>query len=257
MNITRTTLIGFVVSLALLHSVTLAQESAESPPPSDQATLLTEGATIAILPVMGGTPQTFTFYGSDSLSTEMPAQSLFNLVGNPSVSKDLEIVEDQLDQVRALQEEFGKQTSVQMNGLRDGSISGDQYTALLIAQKANREKRLKEILLPHQVKRLNQISFQLRTKGISNFTGNKFDKSIAEKLGLSAEQQNQLRDKSREISKRLEEEFKRMRAEAKEELLGVLTADQRTKFAELSGAKYEENAGDWNEYIQKHLPKKN
>ena len=260
MNVTPSRLIGFVVLLAVSQNVTFAQESTETPSVSDESTTSpSQGATIAFLPVAGGAPQVFSFSGSTtgSISTSLAQQSLFDLVGHPSVTKDLEIVDDQLAQVSALQEEYGKQITAQMEGLRDGSITGDEYTALLIAQKANRKKRLNEILLPHQLKRLNQISFQLRTKGISNFSGDKFDKSVAEKLGLSAEQQNQLRDKSREITKRLEAEFKRMRAEAKEELLGVLTVDQRAKFSELSGSKYEENAGDWNEYIKKHNPKKN
>ena len=239
----------------LFHGVAVAQEIELIPSPVDPVPLVSDGGTVAIFPVAGAMPQLFTFSGTNS--TASGNQSMFDLVSHPSVIKDLEIVDEQIKQFHSLQAEAGKQISEQMKGLRNGSISGEEYTQLVLAQKATREKRMNEILLPHQLKRLQQIDFQMRTKGINNFSRDKFDRSIAEKLGLSAEQQNQLRDKSREIDKRMKAEIKRMRAEAKKELLGVLTAAQRAKFAELSGAKYEEKAGDWNEYIKKHTPKKN
>jgi len=204
-----------------------------------------------IMPDADNMPQLFTLTGS-----KPSEHSPFELLGHPSVIKDLEIVDDQLEQVQAIQAEAAAQITEQMKGLRDGSISGEEYTQLVIAQKANREKRISEILLPHQVKRLKQIGFQLQTKGIESFSSNSINKSLADKLGLSKEQLVELKEKAAAVKKRLAEEYQRMRVEAKEELLGVLTAEQRAKFAELSGAKYEEKTGDWNDYIKKRSRQK-
>lgn len=217
--------------------------------------MISDGGTLAVFPVEGPMPpQVFTFTGS---SSSMPSeQSAFELLAHPSVIKDLEVVDEQLEQVQALHMEAGSQITEQMKGLRDGSISGEEYTQLVLAQKASREKRIGEILLPHQVKRLQQINFQMRTRGIENFNQHSINQSLGSKLGLSKEQLEKLKEKAAEVKKRLAEEYKRMRAEAKEELLGVLTAEQRAKFTELSGVKYEQKAGDWNDYIKKYSPKK-
>lgn len=257
-----------IVLLGPLHLAAQENEVAESPA-SEAVITSAQNTSVMILPVVGAAPQVFTFNGSSMAApidqpkfellhapSSMPnAGSALDLVSIPSVLKELEIVDDQLEQVHAVQREFIEQLARQMKELRERSISGDQYTEFLRTQQAIKKKRIEEILLPHQQKRLQQIDFQMKTKGLSHFAGNRLHPSVADKLGLSEEQQKALKKKSLEITKRLNEAIKRMRAEAKEELLSVLTAQQRAKFSELSGAKYEEKPGDWRDYIKKHGPK--
>lgn len=253
-SISKLRLLTIVALLVSAHTTACAQEF-QLDGTTVAPVVISEGATVAVIPVESSMPQVFAFTGS-STSTHNE-QSAFDLLSHPSVAKDLEIVDGQLEQVHALQAEAAKQISEQMKGLHDGSISGEEYTELLLAQKANREKRINEILLPHQINRLQQISFQMRTREIESFNQNSIDETLVEKLGLSNEQLKELKKKAAEIKQRLAEEYKRMRAEAKEELLDVLTEEQRAKFTELSGAKYEQKVGDWNEYIKKYSPKQN
>jgi len=247
---------AIMVLVVNLTNLGIAQEpAAETAVPLDSAQIFSDSATMIVLPVAGASPQTFTYTGSNSLAENK--QSVFDLMCIPSVTKDLEILDEQLEKVHAMQAEFGQQIAEQMKGLRDGSISGEEYTQLLLTREAIRAKRMSEILLPHQLERLKQIDFQLKTKSIGSFSGNNLDKSMAEKLGLNKEQLKAFKEKAAEINKRLIEDFKRMKTEAKEELLAVLTAEQRAKFSELSGSKYEEKSSDWNEYIKKYSPRKN
>jgi hypothetical protein len=115
-------------------------------------------------------------------------------------------------------------------------------------QRAERDKeanaKLAEILLPHQIKRLNEIYVQQAG------TAALFDDEIGKQLGISDSQKAQLtkvRDANLESMRtqgreafNLEGEaraakFAEMRKESDSKMLAVLSADQQKKFEELKG----------------------
>lgn len=173
------------------------------------------------------------------------------LVGNPSVQKDLELLDSQVEQIYVMHAAWAEETQTSMNDLRSGKISGEEYTQNLITAKAAREKILDSLLLPHQAKRLAQITTQaeIGNKGTAEaITG----MNLSERLGISEGQRNELLERSKKIEKRLADEIARLKREAKKELLAVLTSEQRTKLHEMTGTPIETRNSDWNEALRKH-----
>ena len=63
------------------------------------------------------------------------SSDIVELIGNPSVQKDLELVTDQIQQIMAMHGDWGQQVQDSMRDLRSGKIAGDEYTKNLIANK--------------------------------------------------------------------------------------------------------------------------
>ena len=117
------------------------------------------------------------------------------------------------------------------------------------AERAKVEKtKLAEILLPNQLKRLNEIYIQqLGTRAFD-------DEDVATALSITAEQKASLAKIREEQGAAMRElfaaggegdreaaraKFAEMRKANDEKLLAVLTADQKTKFEELKGKPFE------------------
>ncbi len=167
----------------------------------------------------------------------------FSLLSNPSVQKDLELVDDQVKQIQAIQRDFGKQISEQLKG----GFSGDRAQELgkIIRELKDKQKeQINNILLDHQQDRLKQVAMQTQLKngGTANALGNK---NFVEALGLTEKQIARLKDRSKELQKEMQEKIKKMRSQMKEELLGELSVEQRNKLKELLGDKYESKSEDW------------
>lgn len=105
-----------------------------------------------------------------------------------------------------------------------------------VAQKEYQEE-LKKILLPHQSKRLEEVTLQMAMK--QRGTHNLMQKKLAELLGITVEQKAELAKKQAEVAKRMKEEMERLKKEAEEEVLSVLSAKQRKKLKQLQGDKFE------------------
>lgn len=118
------------------------------------------------------------------------------------------------------------------------------------ARAAEAKEQLEELLLPGQMERLEQIALQVQGPAALAT-----DADIAKKLELSDEKVAAMRqeieanaEKTRElmVSAGREQNFdgfrekaQAMRQELEEKLLGQLTSEQRAKFEELKGAKFD------------------
>jgi len=105
-------------------------------------------------------------------------------------------------------------------------------------QRTEMEGKVKEILLPHQIKRLEQIQVQTRMRwaGTSGALGSE---ELAEKLGITEEQREKLQAKQEEVQKKLAEKIAKARQEAQDEILSVLTPEQVKKIKDLIGEPFE------------------
>lgn len=121
------------------------------------------------------------------------------------------------------------------------------------AKKSEEAKeQLEEVLLPPQLERLNQISLQQR--GVQALG----DEAVASELDISDEQKEKLaevreglrdtmRSRIQELMKKAGSEgggfdremFSKVQEELQEEVLGVLTSEQRAKFEEMKGEPFE------------------
>ncbi len=187
---------------------------------------------------------------------------LFGLLRIEEVQKEIELLDEQQTQI----EEYTNELRAQRGGPEGRERPDFRSMSEEERQKAFEDMRkrmeehmkasnakLKEILLPHQVKRLEEIALQRR--GVNALS----DPEIAEKIGLSDSQKKELEEaqaanretmiaRGRELFQRgrerpdrekVREQFNKLREEADARLLAVLTPDQMKKFEELKGEPFE------------------
>lgn len=182
------------------------------------------------------------------------------LLGLPEVQQELELVDEQKTKLKAIGDEIRQRVQQEFAGLRQ--LDPEQRRAKFEeAQKKAQawgeesRKRVDEILLPHQLDRLEEIRLQVR--GTSALA----DAKVQEDLGLTAEQKTKLRELREKAEadirgafeglRELSEEARRAKmAESREKMqkaikdvaeqaMGVLTDQQRAKFEEMKGKKIE------------------
>jgi transcriptional regulator with XRE-family HTH domain len=188
----------------------------------------------------------------------MPAPDPFSMLGNPSVQKDLELVGDQLKEVQDMQAAFAQEMKDQIGDLSKGGISKDRFKdlpALMAKLKAQQREKMESMLLPHQIDRLRQVALQTHMKQAGT-AGALASEQVAEALGISEEQIEKMKTRSKEINAKLAKDMEELKEKAKEELLGELTADQRKKLKEMTGDKYEPQNKDWQESIDRMRPRR-
>jgi len=165
-----------------------------------------------------------------------------DLLRSESILAELEIVDFQLEELKALGKEFQQEqrdfmldTRQQMREMNEQERR-ERYKSMNDEMTAMKNKYTKTILgklLPHQSARFKQLLFQsqMQIKG----TGKMGDK-LSKELQLSDEQKEQLKEKREEVLKKLSQEIKKLRDEASEKIFSsVLTSEQMSKYKELIG----------------------
>lgn len=169
----------------------------------------------------------------------------FSLLGRPNVQQELNLVDEQVQRLQEVRKNFRdrmKDMTTQMrNNNGDFRLDPDMIKKLQeLTKEINEQKRdeIEGLLLPEQIERLKQIALQstMKHQGTVNALSNR---DVAEALGLDEEQIANLREKSKEISQRVQEEIKALREKAREDLLDELTDEQREKLSDLMGEKFE------------------
>jgi Spy/CpxP family protein refolding chaperone len=157
------------------------------------------------------------------------------LLNQKSVQEELKLTEDQVTKVKELSEKQRES----FRGLRDLSQE-ERQKKVAESAKAN-AKAVAEILKPEQLKRVKQITLQRRGAQALG------DPEVAKTLNLTGEQKDKLKTIQDEVRQARgngqrgdrSEEAQKKRAEARkatnEKLMGVLTAEQKTKLKELMG----------------------
>ncbi len=185
----------------------------------------------------------------------MPAPDIFSLAQNNGVQKEIELVDEQLDQLKEINEEFSKRIQEQMKSMRAENGSFDIGRAKDLSEmirKLNEEKntRMQQVFLPHQFDRLRQISLQtqMRRSGETSMLSNQ---EVVEALGLTEEQTQNLKKKAKELKAEMEEKIKEMKDKAREELFEELTREQRDKLKSMLGNDFELKTPSMQERIQR------
>jgi Spy/CpxP family protein refolding chaperone len=183
--------------------------------------------------------------------------SLLWLARNEAVQKEIELLDDQKAQLDKLAEELrpqrggdgGERPDYRNMSEEERQKFRDEMRKRFEERTKTANEKLKKVLLPHQVKRLEQISLQLRG------TGALADPDVASKLGLSEDQQTKVEEtmaanreavmaKARELRQggrndQAREQLRKLRKEGEAKVLAVLTAEQKEKFEQLKGQKFE------------------
>ena len=168
-----------------------------------------------------------------------PMEASEFLLNNPGVQKDLEILDEQREQIRRMQSEFGSELKSAIdNDMKNGGPGKGRMGEIIQEINKRKKDRLAEILLPHQVDRLKQISLQnsVSQAGLGHALASK---ALAEELGIDKEQQEALAKKAQELSKEFEEKVAKIKEDMREELMDELKPEQREKMKALMGQKFE------------------
>ena len=109
--------------------------------------------------IMAGSPGEMGFVGTkfDAVPDQM------SLLSDASVQKDLELVDDQVKQLREMQREFSRELKDQIGDLSKGDFDKSRIKDIgkLVSElRAEQKTRMEQLLLPHQVDRLKQVALQ-------------------------------------------------------------------------------------------------
>lgn len=194
------------------------------------------------------------------------------LLRSDEVRAELELLDDQVEQLREIEEEMRDRMRQQFAGRRggppprggergagrpEGKPRGERGDRTPRGERGDRgprgerggpggdrraqfeemrqevEGRIAEVLTTQQMERLKQINAQqqLSRGGARALLGG----PMADALDLSEEQQEMLRERAGELRAEMEKKMEAARAEAKEQLMEILTSEQRAKLDEMTG----------------------
>lgn len=179
----------------------------------------------------------------------------FSMLSNPSVRKDLELVDEQMDRIREVNKDFGQRIRDSLGDLsKDGFDPGHAANLKQIIADIQQQKQeeIDKLLLPHQVERLKQVALQMQMKARGTAGALSSDK-VAETLGLTEDQMNNLKTRSKELQQEIAEKTKKLQADAKNELIGMLTSEQQQKLKDMMGDEFSANADDWKSDVQQRM----
>lgn len=157
------------------------------------------------------------------------------LLGQKSVQEELKLTPDQIQKVEAA----GAKQRESFQGFRD--LSEEERTKRFQEMTKENEKFVAENLKPDQAKRLNQISLQRQG------AGSLADEKVAKELNLTDDQKVKIKDILEDSRNQIQELFQggfneeartksqEIRNAATAKALALLTADQKTKWKEMTG----------------------
>ena len=164
------------------------------------------------------------------------------LLQNEQLRTELGIVDEQVEKLDALQKKQREQIQEFFSGFRDLSQEAREAKMAegqkqLAARGEEMKKEMESILLPNQVKRLAQITRQTQMQ--MSGRGSTSSDFIAKELKLDDAQKEKLLEKAKEVDKKLTEKMTKVRKEAEDELLSILTPEQRAQWKEMIGEQFQ------------------
>jgi hypothetical protein len=185
----------------------------------------------------------------------MGRDSLLGLLRIEQVQKELKLSEDDLAKVKKVNEDISAEMTKEATEIRKIEDQAERRTKMTeLAAKLDKkaEEQLGSALSKEQMARLGQIRVQAR-----GTVASLANKSVAEKLKLTEDQQKKVADLAKEMQTKRTEMFSNLRdatpeqrteamkkyrelsAETDKKALEVLTDEQKKAFEEMKGAKFE------------------
>jgi len=185
--------------------------------------------------------------------------SFLGLLGQEKVQQELKLSTDQVAKVKEIGEKMRAEMRDQFTGLRDIQDQQQRRAKMAELTKQGDEKAraaLRDVLAQEQWTRLYQIRLQVRgpVYGLNN-------RYLAERLKLTPEQKEKaaaiekatddkmydassgLRDLSeeqrREKGAEIMQQLRKIRSDADEQAVGLLTAEQKESLEKMKGTKFE------------------
>ena len=161
--------------------------------------------------------------------------SVLGLLADQNVRAELEMVDDQYEQLKQLNSSIQQRSAEQLKAI---DFKSADWTQQLSGIRERASNELNSLLLPHQIDRLKQIRMhsQLRRRSFVDIITSDPVKSDLE---ISEDQTSRLRKAEKEIEEKLQKEIARLRAEARDKLLGELDSGQKAKVESMFGDVFE------------------
>jgi len=159
------------------------------------------------------------------------------LLFDENVRKDLGVTEDQMTKLQEAQQKSGEKMRELFQGLQDLSQEERQAKFADIQKEMTKinDAIQKEVLLPKQIERLKQIGVQSRLNRGGGTAEALVSEDIAKELGITDAQKEALKKASDEATAEMQEKMNKLRDEARQKILSVLTADQQAKLKKMTG----------------------
>lgn len=200
-------------------------------------------------------PGGFGGFGGMGGMAQSPSAMWGTLLRSEKVQKELELVDDQ----KAKLKEIGDKATARM---REAFSGGGDFRNLTDEQRRERfaemqkkaqamaeetKKAISDVLLPHQLERLDQIALQML--GVRALE----DKEVQQELGLTEDQKQQMQKAREQMAEKMRamfapgadrpenprERIESLRKETEQSVLAVLTAGQKEKFEKMKGPKFD------------------
>ena len=169
-----------------------------------------------------------------------PGGGMGGLLRMQEVRDELGLVEDQMTDLQALGEEMRDRFRSEMGNMRERMRDPefrDEMRARMEEIRGEAEERLAETLTTEQLARLRQINLQQQMQ--RGGPGALMNPEVSEALGITDTQREQLRERGQKIRSEMEAKMRELRNSAHEQMLEVLTTEQRTKLQEMMGEKFD------------------
>jgi hypothetical protein len=166
------------------------------------------------------------------------------LLMNEKVREELDLVDDQVEELTALQEEMQTEMRDMFSGMRDMDQEERQSAMEKMRDEMTKktesfQKKVDEVLLPHQQKRLKQLTFQSQSRGRGGVGGLLTSDTMKEELDITSEQEPKITEAAEKAAEEMQAELKKLQAKTEEKILSALTETQRKKYRELVGEAFD------------------
>ena len=220
---------------------------------------LVVGCALSNLATAQGPPHEGGRHGGGGPRGMMGGDPVIGMLRIEEVRNEVKITPEQAEAIKKIAES-NRPERPDMSNFRN--LKEEERQELFKKMQEKREtahaairEQLEEVLLPGQLERLSQLSIQ--QQGARALASSE----VVEKLGITDEQKKQLvevrgkvqklmRERMQEIfssgdREGIREKMAEIRTEMEEEVMGVLTSEQRTKFDALKGEAFDMPKPDW------------
>lgn len=157
------------------------------------------------------------------------------------VQEELELIDDQVEDIRKIQEDmrggmrerFAELRNVPREQIRE------KMQELMASMNADMEKKLAGVLLPPQLARFKQLQVQSEMRRGGGTSRSLTDGTLARELNITEDQKQAIEKAAEEASEELNKKIAQLRKEANEKIFAVLTSSQRKQLETLIGEPFE------------------
>ncbi|GAB5403744.1 MAG: hypothetical protein Aurels2KO_19750 [Aureliella sp.] len=184
---------------------------------------------------------------------------LFSLLSNESVRKELKLTEQQYEGVKAVrkqsQQRLGELIKTSMQKSEDGrsiKLGGTSFQTIIAENKKAADAAIEEILLPEQLKRVQQLAYQIDVER-TGLGASLVEGRLGKDIGVYDNQKQSLTDLAAAIDAETKKAIAKIKADARKQLLSSLPPEQRKQAEELLGEYFDYEAVTLEQQLQRSL----